>query len=191
MTDLKERGWMGERARVLFCPETLHPSVPLRIGWKQCPGYSCRQPRLVFLHSNNLKQQLTGPQHQVQIQQIGIGGRKLNLSRTLLKAHGVPAACRATDRTSDPFSSRAGVQRGWEAELEITPLLPRESEFKGRFAQWQGIGLNRCYFISLHILTEFSWFYLRKSSSGMNGRFLIPFEPAVYFNLYLMPTVMA
>lgn len=105
---------MGERARVLFCPETLHSSVPLRMGWKQWPEYSCRQPGLVVLHSNNLKQQLTGPQHQVQIQQIGIGGSKLNLSRTLLKAQGVPAACRATDRTSDPFSSPAGVRRGWK-----------------------------------------------------------------------------
>ena len=82
-----------------------------------------------------LKQLPAGSHHQVQIQQIGIGGNKLNLSCTLVKAPRGLAACRTTGRTPDPFSSHAGVQRGWEAELEMMPLLTRESEFKGRLAQ--------------------------------------------------------
>jgi len=81
------------------------------MGW-----FSCIAVRAV-------KQQPAGSQNQVQIQQLGMGGKKLNLSCTLVKACGVPAACRATSRTSDPFSSHAGMLRGWEAELEIMLLL--------------------------------------------------------------------
>lgn len=119
MTDPKEGGWMGERATVVFCPETLHPSVPRRTGWGRAAGspgwFSCTAIRAP-------KQEPAESQHQVQKQQIGSGGNKLNVPRTLVKAHGVPAACRATSRTSDPSSSRAGVQRGGEAELEMMSL---------------------------------------------------------------------
>lgn len=134
MTDPQERGWMGEKAVVHFCPETLHPSVPLTTAWKQQPGYSCRQPGWFYCTAiRALKQQPAGSQRQVQIQQIGSGGSKSNLSCTLVKARRALAVCGATGRTSDPFPSHAGVLRGWEAELEIMPLLT--SEFKGRFAQ--------------------------------------------------------
>lgn len=104
----KERGWGGERATVLFCSETLHPSVPLGTGWKQWPGHGCRQPGLLFLHSNKSSEAATCWVTTVQIQKMGIGGNKLNLPRTLVKAHGVLAVCRARGRTADPSSSCAG-----------------------------------------------------------------------------------
>lgn len=115
---------MGVRVTVLSCTEMLHLFMPLTMGWKHwlamaanSPGwFSCTAIRV-------LKQQPVGSQHQVQIQQIGISGSKLDLSGTLVRACRVLAACRATSRTSDPFSSHAGVLRDWELEPEIMPLL--------------------------------------------------------------------
>lgn len=107
--DPKERGWMGKGQCFSSVPKCFIPRCHVEQagsdGWGTAAGspgwFSCIAMRA-------LKRQPAGSQHRVQMQQTAIGGSKLNLSRTLVKAHGGPSACRATGRTTDPFSCRAG-----------------------------------------------------------------------------------
>lgn len=122
MTDLKERGWVAKRQRFSSVPQCHLERAGNNI-WGTAAGslgcFSCRAGRA-------LKQQPAGSPHHLQIQQTGVGGNKLNLSHAGEGQRG--AGCvQSHQQDLRPFSPRAGMLRGWEAELEIMPLPTDES----------------------------------------------------------------